>query len=60
MTGLVPLLDTHQHLVYPEQQSYAWMEAAPAQQGRAFTLGDYRALDADRGVAGTIFMEVER
>ena len=59
MTGLVPLLDTHQHLVYPEQQSYAWMEAAPALQGRAFTLGDYRALVADRGVAGTIFMEVD-
>lgn len=59
MTGLVPLLDTHQHLVYPGQQTYAWMEAAPALQGRPFTLGDYRELVAGRGVAGTIFMEVD-
>ena len=59
MTGLVPLLDTHQHLVYPEQQSYAWMAAAPALQGRPFPLGDYRELVAGRGVAGTIFMEVD-
>ena len=59
MTGLVPLLDTHQHLVYPERQAYAWMEAAPALQGRAFTLGDYHGLVAGGGVAGTIFMEVD-
>lgn len=56
---MVPLLDTHQHLVYPEQQSYAWMENAPALRGRPFTLGDYRELVAGRGVAGTIFMEVD-
>ncbi|MBB5220199.1 putative TIM-barrel fold metal-dependent hydrolase [Amaricoccus macauensis] len=57
--SLVPLLDTHQHLVYPEQQSYAWTENAPALRGRAFTLGDYRDLVAGRGVAGSIFMEVD-
>jgi predicted TIM-barrel fold metal-dependent hydrolase len=57
--SLFPLLDTHQHLVYPEQQSYAWMENAPALRGRAFTLGDYRELVAGRGVAGSIFMEVD-
>jgi predicted TIM-barrel fold metal-dependent hydrolase len=59
MIGLVPLLDTHQHLVYPEQQSYAWMENAPALRGRPFTLGDYRELVAGRGVGGAIFMEVD-
>lgn len=57
--SLVPLLDTHQHLVYPEQQSYAWTENAPALRGRAFTLGDYRELVAGRGVLGSIFMEVD-
>lgn len=56
---MVPLLDTHQHLVYPEQQAYAWMENAPTLRGRPFTLGDYREQVAGRGVAGTIFMEVD-
>lgn len=56
---MVPLLDTHQHLVYPEQQSYAWMENAPTLRGRPFTLGDYREQVAGLGVAGTIFMEVD-
>ncbi|MFT3972542.1 MAG: amidohydrolase [Amaricoccus sp.] len=56
---MIPLLDTHQHLVYPDQQTYAWMETAPALRGRPFTLGDYRALVAGAGVAGTIFMEVD-
>lgn len=59
MSGPVRLLDTHQHLVYPAQQSYAWMENAPALRGRPFTLGDYRELVAGAGVAGSIFMEVD-
>lgn len=56
---MVPLLDTHQHLVFPARQHYAWMAHAPALAGRAFTLADYRALTAGAGVAGSIFMEVD-
>jgi predicted TIM-barrel fold metal-dependent hydrolase len=56
---MIPLLDTHQHLVYPERQRYAWMAGAPALEGRRFGLEDYRALTAEAGVAGTIFMEVD-
>jgi len=56
---MVPLLDTHQHLVYPGRQRYAWMAGAPALDGKAFTLDDYRALTAGAGVAGTLFMEVD-
>ena len=59
LTPMVPLLDTHQHLVYPDRQRYAWTAEAPALAGRAFTLDDYRALTAGAGVAGTIFMEVD-
>ena len=56
---MVPLLDTHQHLVYPDRQRYGWMAGAPALDGRAFTLEDYQALTAGAGIAGTIFMEVD-
>ena len=56
---MVPLLDTHQHLVYPDRQRYAWTERTPALAGRSFGLDDYRGLTAGEGVAGTIFMEVD-
>ena len=56
---MVPLFDTHQHLIFPDRQRYAWAADAPALAGRAFTLDDYRALTAGAGVAGTLFMEVD-
>jgi predicted TIM-barrel fold metal-dependent hydrolase len=56
---MVPLLDTHQHLVYPDRQRYAWTDRAPALAGRTFSLDDYRDLTAGAGVAGSIFMEVD-
>ena len=59
MAAMVPLLDTHQHLVYPDRQRYAWMAGAPALSGRRFTLEDYKALTAGAGIAGTLFMEVD-
>ena len=59
MAGIVPLLDTHQHLVYPDRARYAWTERTPALGGRRFGLEDYRRLTAGAGVAGSIFMEVD-
>jgi predicted TIM-barrel fold metal-dependent hydrolase len=56
---VVPLLDTHQHLIWPDRLSYAWTAGAPALAGRAFTLENYRALTDGLGVAGSIFMEVD-
>ncbi len=56
---MVPLLDTHQHLVYPDRQRYAWMAGAPALAGRRFGLDDYRTLTAGAGIGGTLFMEVD-
>ena len=52
-----PLLDTHQHLIYPDRLGYGWAAATPALAGRAFTVEDYRAMTRGAGVAGTIFME---
>jgi predicted TIM-barrel fold metal-dependent hydrolase len=54
---VLPLLDTHQHLIYPRRLGYGWTGAYAALAGRAFTLEDYRAATRDGGVAGTIFME---
>ena len=31
----VPLLDTHQHLVYPEKWPYSWTDGIPALAKRA-------------------------
>ena len=56
---MVPLLDTHQHLLHPERMRYAWAESTPALKGRAFTLEDYRRLTEGAGVAATIFMECD-
>ncbi len=52
-----PLLDAHQHLVYPDRLAYGW--AAGALAGRAFTVEDYKALTRGAGIAGSIFMEVD-
>ena len=54
---MVPLLDTHQHLIYPGPLEYGWTADSPALAGRAFTLEDYRAVTRGAGIAGTIFME---
>lgn len=56
---MVPLLDTHQHLLYPDRLAYAWTGGVPALAGRAFTLDDYKELTSGLGVAGTLFMEVD-
>ncbi len=49
---MVPLLDTHQHLIFPGRLRYGWAEGVPALAGRAFTLEDYRALTAGAGDRG--------
>ncbi len=53
----IPILDTHQHLIYPERYPYSWSEGIPQLSGQAFRLRDY--LDAAEGtdVGATIFME---
>jgi predicted TIM-barrel fold metal-dependent hydrolase len=52
-----PLLDTHQHLVFPERQRYGWMTGSGL-AGQRFDLAAYRAASAG-GIAATIFMEVD-
>lgn len=52
------MIDTHQHLLYPDRFGYPWTGELPALQG-AFRLDDYRTAAAGCGVDGAIFMEVD-
>lgn len=54
---MIPLIDTHQHLVYPDVAGYGWTAGIPALSGRAFTVADYQALTEGLGIGGTLFME---
>ena len=47
-SAMLPLLDTHQHLIYPDPLEYGWTAGLPALAGRAFTVEDYQAVTARR------------
>jgi len=55
---MIPLLDTHQHLIYSDRFSYPWLAHFPA-LNHAFTLEDYRALTEGAGIEASLFMEVD-
>jgi predicted TIM-barrel fold metal-dependent hydrolase len=57
MTDQIPILDTHQHLIYPDQWKYSWTDDVPALADKAFRYDDYLKLIAGKGVTGTLFME---
>lgn len=52
------MIDTHQHLLYPDRFGYAWTKDLPALQGN-FRIEEYRVAAADCGIEGAIFMEVD-
>jgi predicted TIM-barrel fold metal-dependent hydrolase len=52
------LIDTHQHLIYPDRFNYPWIAGVPALR-KSFTLDDYAALTEDAGIEATLFMEVD-
>ncbi len=54
---MIGLIDTHQHLVYPDAASYSWTDGIPVLANKAFTLADYQALTEGRGIEATLFME---
>jgi len=53
----VPILDTHQHLIYADRLRYAIAETVPALAGRSFRYSDYLAAIEGTGIASTLFME---
>ena len=54
---MIPLIDTHQHLIYRDISNYSWTKGIPPLAENSFTIQDYKNLTADLGVGGTIFME---
>ena len=54
---MIPLLDTHQHLVYRDIASYGWTKDIPPLAKDNFVLEDYKNLTEGFGIDGTLFME---
>jgi predicted TIM-barrel fold metal-dependent hydrolase len=51
-------IDTHLHLLYPDQLNYPWVAEAPPLQGK-FSLEDYREAAKGCEIEGALFMEVD-
>ena len=53
------ILDTHQHLIYPDRFGYSWCRGIASFEGKQFRLEEYRAAAHGTGIAETLFMEVD-
>ena len=54
---MIPLIDTHQHLVYRNEISYGWTKDIPPLATDDFTIDNYYSITKDLGIGGTLFME---
>ena len=52
-----PILDTHQHLIYPDKFPYSWINGLVPLEGNAFHLNDYLTAIEGTAITRTIFME---
>jgi len=57
VSAAIPILDTHQHLVYADRLRYPIAEQTPALAGRSFRCEDYLAAAEGTGIEATLFME---
>ena len=55
--NMIPLLDTHMHLVYRDKASYGWTKDIPPLAEDNFKLEDYNTLTKGLRIGGTLFME---
>lgn len=53
----IPLIDCHQHLIYPDRFPYSWTDGIPALAGQSFTYENYLEQIQGLGKIRTIFME---
>jgi predicted TIM-barrel fold metal-dependent hydrolase len=53
------IIDTHQHLLYPDRFRYGWRKGLPALDGKAFRLEEYQEAARGTGIGQTIFMEAD-
>ncbi|MFT6656942.1 MAG: putative TIM-barrel fold metal-dependent hydrolase [Maritalea sp.] len=54
--AMIPFIDTHQHLMYPDQLAYSWANDIPVLHAKRYDIGAYQSLAGDN-VAASIFME---
>ena len=54
---MVPLIDTHQHLIYREKAVYDWTKEIPLLAVDNFTIENYKVLTNNLGILGSLFME---
>tara|TARA_B100000579_G_scaffold174923_1_gene142622 strand:- start:6183 stop:7028 length:846 start_codon:yes stop_codon:yes gene_type:complete len=56
---MIPLFDTHQHLIYKDTVNYAWTKDIPPLAEGDFTVDTYKSLTEGLGISGSLFMEVD-
>jgi predicted TIM-barrel fold metal-dependent hydrolase len=54
---MIPILDTHQHLIDPALGAYSWTDGIPALAGKAFVHSDYTREIDGTGITGAIFVD---
>ena len=55
---MIPILDTHLHLIYQNHFTYKWCKDVPALQSD-FNIEEYEQITSKLGIAKSIFMEVD-
>jgi predicted TIM-barrel fold metal-dependent hydrolase len=55
---MIPIIDTHLHLVYPDRFSYPWLAGAPA-INKPWTVENYWAEARPLGIEAALHMEVD-
>ncbi len=53
----IPIVDTHQHLIYSDKWTYSWTKGIPQLEGKVFHIDDYLREIEGTGIRGSIFME---
>ncbi len=54
---MIPILDTHQHLIVPELMPYSWTNGKAQLANQTFGIAEYLRASAGTGIERTIFME---
>jgi predicted TIM-barrel fold metal-dependent hydrolase len=54
---MIPITDTHQHLIDPALGAYSWSKTIPQLDGRKFDYSDYLREIEGSGITRTVFME---
>lgn len=53
----IPIIDTHQHMIYPEKWPYSWTNDISQLAGKPFRYSEYLDAIRDTDIAATVFME---